>query len=427
MISWNKFALVFTLPFFLFWAAACSSNSTSTTFLPPTNTKVAEITNTPTPLPPTWTPTSTLSPTATQIPTPVNTPTPEIRATNTAQSRLNYYCNRITDIALASDETGWAVVKCGASVGNRALTTGYVYHLEDGEWQLVTDAPDIAGPYSCYTAISAVNNNEMWAVGLRGGVYVCQEGNWLLHYLDGQWEVVNVDDLFDTLSSPHRTGLHSIEMIDSRNGWVGGKGVILRYEDGIWSVELELPTNYNSGFDNIVDAINMSSLDAGWAWVWSYSGSYFFRYQGNSWVRWQDFTFDNDSFVTDIDTINANEAWAVGHKRVSETQFSPRLWRFFDGYWQEIELPIEEGLLSSIKMFNDNEGWITGGFGAVAAKSIVLYYTNGQWQSVASPTDAGISSMDAITPNSVWIGADKFYHYLPSNGWRPVDIISTIE
>ena len=357
--------------------------------------------------------------------TPVSPPTPEAtRPTATSKSKRTYRCDEIVDISLTSNETGWAVVNCWASVGNRTPTTGFVYHLADGEWQLVADAPDIAGPYACYTGVSAVSDNEMWAIGLQDGVYVCQDTPWLIHYLDGEWEVFDIEALVGSDSSPYTTGLYSIDMVDSEYGWAGGNGAIFKYEKGIWSIDLKLPEDRRG---SRFLTISMASLDAGWAWAWSQNGS-FFSYQDNSWIPWKDFTFDNGTIVTDIASVDVNEAWAVGYRGDSVPgyfRYIPRLWHYIDGYWQEAELPIEEGALQSIKMTDDNEGWITGG--VRGEDSVMLHYTNGQWQNVSSPTNAAVLSIDATTPDNVWIGAERFYRYLSPGDWHSVDILSIIE
>jgi hypothetical protein len=171
------------------------------------------------------------------------------------------------------------VVNCWASVGNRTPTTGFVYHLTDGDWQLVADAPDIAGPYACYTGVSAVSDNEMWAIGLQDGVYVCQDTPWLIHYLDGEWEVVDI-----ALNSSYHTGFHSIEAVDAENIWIGGRGVIFKYEKGGWSVDLKLPDDRRG---NRFLTISMASPDEGWAWALGGGGEAIgtlFRYQDSTWT-----------------------------------------------------------------------------------------------------------------------------------------------
>ncbi len=372
----------------------------------------------------TSTPIPTLS--LTNTPSPIATPIPAtspVTPTNTPQASRTYHCDEVVDISLVDSNSGWAAVNCWASVGNRAPTTGFIYQMVNGNWQLVSEAPDIAGPYACYRGISAVSANEMWAVGLRDGAYICQATNWLLHYQEGQWQIVEIDYLFDSLSSWHLDGLHSIEMVDANHGWAGGKGLILRYENGEWSVDLELPVN--NAFDNIFYNISMSSINEGWAWAWSRDGSAFYHYQENTWLRWMELTFDENTVVTGIDAINSGEAWAIGRTEDSGSRYIPRLWHYLDGNWVEVELPIEEGAPQSIKMLSSDEGWITGGMWN--RDPFILHYVDGEWVSMPLPAQTTFFSVDAINSDNVWVGADRLYQFMPSDNWQSVDIVSIIK
>ncbi len=235
--------------FLVIFLTACNVEKTPRALLIATPTAITLLT----PMSaPTVTPTHipvipTKTPTATDIPRPSPTPIPPTTTpepTETIEVRYPYDCSYIVDISLVDDLNGWAVVDCFAFVGNRAPHKGLVYRLINGHWQVMTEAPVLGPSYSCYKAVSAVSAEEMWAVGLTGGIYNCQDGNWLLHYKDGEWERVDIDSLF--ASAGLVPGLVDIEMLDTNNGWAIGHGTILRYQQGEWSIELKIPLDEDS-------------------------------------------------------------------------------------------------------------------------------------------------------------------------------------
>jgi hypothetical protein len=380
------------------------------------------------------------------IPTPASTeppseeptlqdPSPDEAPEPPTDDTVWRYCDRawVSKISLSDAEIGWALVDCIQDVGIRTMTTEYLYRLVDDQWQFVDVPPEGLpggpGAYSCLWDISAVGPEEMWAVGMTHGNYGCQDGNWLVHYQDGNWDAFELEEeiaeLDDDFFSEHYEGLLAIDMLDADNGWVAGYGLIYRFNHGQWSLDLALPSetagtfSYPSSDEDAFRAISMASVDSGWA------GGIgpLFRYQQGAWTRWEDPLFDSAT-VQDIDAIHPDEAWAVGYREIlssDNTLYSvPLVWHFVDGHWQETSQPIEEGGLSAVGMVSLDEGWAVGWSDS---SDILLHYLNDKWQVVSPPSSRGLSSVAAAAPEQVWIGgADGLYQYVSPADWYHDDL-----
>ncbi len=339
----------------------------------------------------------------------------------TVEVTYTYDCGEVVDISLVSEGMGWALVNCSRATSNRNLTTAEVYRLVNGNWQHVPDAPNLSG-YACYQAISAISPKEFWAVGLTNGIYVCGQGNWLLHYLNGKWERVNLDrEMFGN----HSTGLLEVEMLDAKNGWIGGYGLIFRLKDNTWSVDLDIPPPPDSprGFKNGVHTISMANVQNGWA----VGGRLLYHYHNEKWIQWVD-PLLNDIKITDIHTIEINEAWAVGIQEVGTCQgyeiYNSFILHYVDGSWYKIVPPQNEFILTSIKMVGADEGWAVGHkldiceSSTFDRKGVVLHYSDGEWQVVSTPEDKYARVVDTVMEKKIWVGGQAFSQYsMSSDQW----------
>jgi hypothetical protein len=328
----------------------------------------------------------------------------------------------VVDMALTGHDSGWAVAECDTRIGTRRYIRGVVYRLTGGVWQPAYYYPQ-RGP-ACYKGMSAVGPEEMWVVGCNDyDNYVCDTGGLLVHYLNGDWEIIELDeDMFGV----HRTGLRDIDMLDSTHGWMVGYGLIFRYADGQWSVDLDIPCGEYCKYHHlhIFQAISMADLDHGWAGGWGL----LYRYHQGTWTRWQDHIFDETALVMDIESISPDEAWAVGYRETkpdagaepSIYQFESFIWHYYETSWHEIPSPEPEIPLWAIKMISPNEGWAVGG-GPYQSQTVLLHYVNGEWRSVVAPESTSLSSVDA-THQSLWLGGDGFYQPLSLDDWKQVEL-----
>jgi hypothetical protein len=387
------------------------------------------------PMAQTITPTPMLTPT---LPPPTHTPTPTVTIQAPYEQTVTWRCGSVADIALVDEKTGWAVVNCSVSLPPRSLHKGIIYRLVDGNWQRVEGAPVLGPPYSCYRAISAVGPEEMWATGLTGGIYTCQWGTWVLHYKNGKWENVDIDKKLFTW---HYTGLRDIYMVDAENGWAVGYGLIFRYKQGQWLVELDLPcegSDYCHGSKYTFETINMADINEGWA---GGNDGLLFHYERGKWTRWQDPIFKSAT-IMDIQAMHSGEAWAVGFHDVEVplpgscphctlTISAPLIWHYVNGNWYETTPLTGEAELTSIKMSSLDEGWavgrcVTGYTAECKDGSLVLHYTDGHWENVMAPPEdfAHLQSTAIASLDHIWIGGWGFYRYLPSGQWEHIELPS---
>lgn len=254
-------------------------------------------------------------------------------------------------------------------------------------------------------------------MGLTGGVYTCNWGSWLLHYLDGNWELVELDE---SLFTWHWTGLRDIDMVDAENGWAVGYGLIFHYESGQWSVDLDLPpkdSGYTPGYEYAFQSISMSDVSHGWA---GGDNGLLFRYENGTWTRWEDEVFESAQ-IMGIHALAPGEAWAVGYQVDGYPFSTPLAWHYTADRWQKVTLPIEKGQLLSVRMIGPDEGWLVGEHDPIG--SIILHYIDGEWESFILPQSYnGMESVDAVNQDHVWAGGWGFYRYLPPGDWQYIEL-----
>ncbi len=392
------------------------------TEVPPLSTPTPTQISTPGPTP---TPTGTSTPGPTPmltvtIPVPTHTPIPTDTIQATYEMTSTWRCGSVADISLVDEKTGWAVVNCIASWPPRQFSKGIIYHLVDGNWQRVEDAPVLGPPYSCYKAISAIGPEEVWAVGLQGGLYGCQFGTWVLHYSNGHWENVNLEN---KLFTDHATGLLDIDMVDAENGWAVGYGLIFRYKKGQWSIEVDLPIEHinDQRQENPFYAVSMADVNEGWA---GGRDGLLFHYERGTWTRWQDSLFESAT-VMDIHTVRPGEAWAVGTRGSGDSSSVPRIWHYANNKWSETVPQIGQARINSIKMVSPNEGWAIGQCYTECKNGyVILHYTNGHWENIPAPRRdfADLQSVGVAGPDHIWIGGWGFYRYLPPSNWEHIEL-----
>jgi hypothetical protein len=346
----------------------------------------------------------------TPAPTPTVTPDPFFGGVNVA------------GIQLTGPGEGWAVTNPWQRGGNWPLTTGVIYRLTQGRWDPAPGAPVIPGPYACYTALSATGSNDVWAVGLRGGLYSCSHGGALVHGRNGEWETFDLDPVLQA----HRGGApspglspHDIYMLDADHGWAVGGQTILQYDGGTWSVELDMDCGMAS-----FATVSLANLAEGWAG--GLCG--LCRYHQGAWTRWEDPTFDPIQ-VADLQAIGPDQAFAVGATSAScgaggDTPVG-QVWRYHDEQWQPFSPPFAGVRLWSVKMVSADEGWAVGEqrttFGGVG-EALALHYHAGQWEAVAVPSDRPLHTVDGVGTGQAWAGGDGFYQYTSATGWRRVEL-----
>jgi photosystem II stability/assembly factor-like uncharacterized protein len=287
----------------------------------------------------------------------------------------------LRNIAMLNAAEGWAT---GSN------TT--FFHFEGQQWQRlepealgmtittsvkVGDEPSqqsINSPFIAYAKLEKVGELEIWAAG--DGVY---------RYKDGRWQIVDIAI----------EGIIDFSMINSEEGWATGDyGKMYHYQNGSW----EEATNPST---HTLRAIDMVNTEEGWAMG---DNSTILHYQGGLWQ-----TVDEAAptpKLTDIAWVEGGTPWAVG---------ADLILRYVDNTWRPISTPFVVGGLEAIDMVSAEEGW------AVGLNGTILHYSQGNWQSVSSPTAKGIADIDMINEQEGWAVGEEglILHYLAGE-WREV-------
>jgi photosystem II stability/assembly factor-like uncharacterized protein len=159
-------------------------------------------------------------------------------------------------VYFTSSDEGWAV---GYKWGNTGDYKGVILHYLNGTWNLVNLDLNVA----CWSLDSVyfTSSDEGWVVGWdRDSTGI------VLHYLNGTWNREN----FGVLGRDWE--LNSVYFTPSNEGWAvgydysnfdqyaayGGRGIILHYLNGVWSV-------MDQNLDNLIlNSVNFTSPSEGW-------------------------------------------------------------------------------------------------------------------------------------------------------------------
>jgi hypothetical protein len=162
----------------------------------------------------------------------------------------------LRSVHFTSSNEGWTV---GYKLEDSGDYKGVMLHYLNGTWNLVNLDLDV----TCWTLRSVyfISPNEGWAVGWdRDSTGI------VLHYLNGTWNRENVGVLGRDWE------LNSVYFPSPDEGWAvgyeysnsnlytayGGRGIILHYLNGVWSI-------IDQNLDNLIlNSVNFTSPSEGW-------------------------------------------------------------------------------------------------------------------------------------------------------------------
>lgn len=330
-----------------------------------------------------------------------------------------------------------------------------------------TSAATVAGANNIYEgsleSISLVSATEGWAVGPTPLGDPNPSGNVLLHFHAGRWSRVSVPtraslygiamvsatdgwavgdsgvilqytaDGWSAVKSPTITNLYSISMVSANDGWAvgadqfGGNAVILHYADGAWTVA-SLPVS-NSATMSLY-AVQMISARDGWAVGQDRTlGGVILRYDGSGWVLDAHIP---GGLLRGVSFDSPSDGWAVGS---DSSPGAPLLMRYTDGRWQRVATPsdVSDSTLSNVWMTSADEGWAVGSANGgniydvngtfTVTNVILLHFHHGRWTSVIPPSVPGaeqttITSIAMVSPGEGWAVGQV----IASRGARGVEI-----
>lgn len=261
---------------------------------------------------------------------------------------------RLSALVMFNQNEGW-------TLGDNGYMSEHsdILHYQNGSW-----AVNSGETYPGLTAVDMVSPNEGWAVGLS-----------IVHYLKGRW--TELGQPVAGLGQATLPYIRAIDMVTANSGWaVGNRGVILHYQDGVWSV-VATPT------DKDLYSIQMTSTEDGWA---AGAAGVILHYHGGKWskVAGPEMSLS----LTSVDMVSANEGWAVGENGT--------ILHYKAGKWEREFGPDPLIGLNKVFMFSNKDGWAVGNDG------VILHYQVGKWQRAVSPARENLLSLYLTSANEGW-------------------------
>jgi len=121
------------------------------------------------------------------------------------------------DVNFIESDKGWAVGEWAIDCGQGR---GAVYCFDNNEWKFVS-MREVAPIQNYWLSVFFISENEGWIAGADDEMAGVEGAENMLHYKDGEWQVVNIENY---------RSIYSIHFSTPNNGWaVGKKGYILKY------------------------------------------------------------------------------------------------------------------------------------------------------------------------------------------------------
>jgi hypothetical protein len=187
-------------------------------------------------------------------------------------------------------------------------------------------------------------------------------------------------------NSPTTNNLHGLYLSAKGQGFaVGDHGTALGFTDDNWAITA-LPTS--------ADLFDVAQGDLGEWWMVG-SGVIVHDMIG----KFSTQTTPDNATLLSIDMLNANEGWAVGYAHPASQAVESIILHYSNSQWQRVNAPVA-AVLNRVRMSDPNNGWIVGDNG------VILRYTGGNWVQVVSPTNQPLLDV-SINNGTGWaVGAD---------------------
>jgi photosystem II stability/assembly factor-like uncharacterized protein len=236
-------------------------------------------------------------------------------------------------VAMYDTYNGWAV-------GNG----GTIVHWNGKNW-LTTTSPITETLYS----IDILSPTNAWAVGDAGKIIHWNGNFWL------------------TAVSPTTQYLYSVDMVSENNGWaVGGLGTIIHWDGNSWNM-FTSPTSIPLLAVAIMPGTNGAD---GWAMGGDMFNGVVLRWQNGLWSVVHIIPPDgHQDAPVSISMISSTDGWAV--VRDFEWLFPGYLLQWDGSKWKQVSSPTAH-YLSSVSMISSTDGWAVGDGG------VILHYVGTQ-------------------------------------------------
>ncbi len=260
----------------------------------------------------------------------------------------------LTDVSMPSADEGWTV---GAFRTSSGESSAAFLRYRDGRWEPV--GTEVRGlPIMTIDMVSA---QEGWAVSTDS----------IVHYTGQEW--VEVVDSGETM-------YFDVKMNSPRDGWIGGLGGLLRYQEGRWQIV--------SDEAHMIE-LDLLSPDDGWTIGSTVLG----RIEHGAWRELQ-WPGEGDSSGLTIEMSSPTEGWIGGSY---ESTNRGMLMRYHNGSWETVETSATSPIWD-IAMLSDGSGWaVTGGSDAT-----IMEYRDGAWETLDGHFRGYLRRLDMLSEDEGW-------------------------
>jgi len=282
--------------------------------------------------------------------------------------------NYLLSVAALSTDDVWAVGEYDQAGVFKTL----IMHWDGTQWNAVA-SPNAGAGHNFLQGVTAVSTDDVWAVGRFLDPFDSNYRTLTIHWDGTQWSVV---------SSPspgsESSGLEAVSAITDNDVWAVGnyssggasQTLTMRWNDGQWTV-ISSP-NAGAG-SNSLYGLSVRSANDIWA-VGNYSGSggvdqtLLMRWNGSLWSILptpNPGTVDNE--LQSVSTLSANNVWAVGSYRGTngrEFGFASSLILHWDGTgpqggWEVVPNPnpgSQSDALYAVDALSASDIWAVGNY-----------------------------------------------------------------
>ena len=234
--------------------------------------------------------------------------------------------NELHGVSAVSDNDAWAV---GVSYNTeRTLSSSLIEHWNGSQWSVIP-SPNPSATLNILSAVAAVSTNDVWAVGFAptssGSILI-------LHWNGAAWSVTP-----NPISPMTLTNLAALAVISANDVWAVGTGLIgdedatatLHWDGSIWSV---VPSpNVGPEVDNTLAGVAAVASNDVWTVGFSGFGTLAEHWNGTSWsvVDTPDVSGGEALFLDSVVALSTTNVWAVGEffqTRKSRSRTLTDLW-----------------------------------------------------------------------------------------------------
>jgi hypothetical protein len=328
--------------------------------------------------------------------------------------------NELHGVSAVSDNDVWAV---GVSYNTeRTLSSSLIEHWNGSQWSVIP-SPNPSATLNILSAVAAVSTNDVWAVGFAptssGSILI-------LHWNGAAWSVTP-----NPISPMTLTNLAALAVISANDVWVVGTGLIgdedatatLHWDGSIWSV---VPSpNVGPEVDNTLAGVAAVASNDVWAVGTQQPTSLTdphtltLHWNGSAWSivpSPNDGGSTVDNHLLAAAAVASNDVWTVGF-----SGFGTLAEHWNGTSWSVVDTPDVSGgealFLDSVVALSTTNVWAVGEFFQTRksrSRTLTDLWNGSSWAVVASP-NVGSSHNElfgvAATPSQALWAVGTVYQY----------------